>query len=156
MAVETRQLSQLAVGLIGLCAFSWFYSLGGRKMKALRRYAGSSLFCASCFGLAVWSKCFSWWMVISWPALVAALCTGYGADELPAKIRRRAQYGLFVGVASAPFLLSLGLWHVLLFQIGIAVVASVFFGSFNPTSAVGEEGFIGTALVCCWPFVVIR
>ena len=68
---------------------------------------------------------------------------GYGADTLPAKIKRRALYGLAVGAASIPLLLPLGLWDTALFHILLCVLASVYAGVRNPMSAVGEEGYLG-------------
>lgn len=153
---EARQMGQLAVAIAALGAFAWLYSAGGIWMKALRRYLGSAVFVASCLGLAVWSKCFSWWMLLAWPALAAALTLGYDADPLTTKLRRRALYGLAVGASSVPFLLPMGLWNVALFQIGLAVAASVFYGVVNPQSARSEEGIIGALLVACWPFAAIR
>lgn len=156
MAVEARQMLQLILAFSGLSAFGYLYAAGGRHGKALRRYAGSSVFVVACLSLAATSGVFSWWMFLAWPCLAAALCMGYGADTLPSKIKRRALYGLAVGAASIPFLLPMGLWNVVLFQIGLAVAASVFYGVTNPTSAVGEESQIAVLMVACWPFAAIR
>lgn len=153
--VETRQMIHLALAFLSLGLFGWLYALGGRQMKALRRYVASSIFVAVCLGLAAASGHFSWWMLASWPCLAAALCMGYGANTFMAKVRRRALYGLAVGAASAPFLLPISM-ETFLFQVILAVCVSVFYGVWNPTSAVAEEGAIGMLMVICWPFAAIR
>lgn len=154
--VEVRQLAQLVVASLALAAFSFLYSLGGREQKALRRYVGSSLFALACIGIAFWSSVGSWWQFLSWPALMAALTLGYGANTLSRKLIRRFLYGLVVGLASVPFFLPMGLWELALFQTALAVVASTYYGIRNPMSAVGEEGQIGLLMVACWPFAAIR
>jgi len=156
MAVENRQMFQLVLAFSGLSAFGYLYAAGGRYGKALRRYVGSAVFVVAALSLAATSGVFSWWMVLSMPLLMIALSMGYGADDLPSRLRRRALYGVGVALSSAPFLLSMGQWETLLFQIALAVAASVFYGVVNPTSAVAEEGVIGTLLVACWPFAAIR
>lgn len=158
MNVETRQMIQLAIGLIGLATFGFLYSLGGRNgsSKALRRYVGSSILFATCLALSVWSGCFSWWMLLALPSLATALTLGYGGEGLPTKLMRRSLYGLCIGLASAPIFLPLGLWQVFLFQVTLNIAVSIFWGVWSRTSAVGEEGLLGTSLVLFWPFVLIR
>ena len=161
MSVEARQMFQLVLAFSGLFAFGYLYALGGRGgtlnvSKSLRRYVGSAVFVVACLSLAATSGVFSWWMLLSYPCLAGALTMGYGADDVPGKLRRRALYAVGVTAASAPFLLSMGQWETFLFQIVLGVSASVFYGLLNPTSAVAEEGAIGTLLVATWPFAAIR
>jgi len=88
MAVETRQMLQLALALCGLSAFTYLYALGGRGStmnvgKAVRRYVGSAVFVTACLSIAKTSGVFSWWMLLSWPCLAGALTMGYGAEDAP-------------------------------------------------------------------------
>ncbi len=156
MAVETREMLQLIVSLATLFAFAYCYAAGGRHDKWIRRYVGSALLMAGCHFLAITSNCWSPWMILSSITFPFALSVGYGADSVPDKLRKRAIYGLAVGAASAPFLMPIGLWHALFFQIGLAVGSSVYLGVTNPTSAVGEEGSLSVLMVAIVPFMLIR
>jgi hypothetical protein len=161
MNIELRQMWQLAVALIGLGVFSFLYSLGGRGdtlsvSKAIRRYVGSAIFSLACLIVAKWSGAFSWWMILAWPALSAALTMGYGGSgTLASRLRERMLYGLAVGLSSAPLLLPIGLWEVLLVQTILSIAISAWAGIRNKTSAVGEEGYL--AVVYALPiFFLIR
>lgn len=156
MAIEKMQVDLVVVALSSLVIFVLFYVEGGRNEKALRRYLGSSLFLFICTLISVLSGSFSYWQLLSWPALMAALTMGYGANKTAAKLRKRALYGLAVGGASAPYLLAMGQWEIFLFQVVLAVAASVFYGVKNPMSAVGEEAQISLFLLACWPFAAIK
>ena len=143
-----------AMGLLSL--FTILYIRGGRSHRAIRVFGGGLTFSLGCVLLAVWSGVSSWVMLLAVPAYPAALSTGYGANQTAAKVRRRARYGLFVGLASAPLLLPLGLWWAWVFQVGLSVATSVFYGVTNPTSAEGEEGAIALLMVATVPFLLIR
>ena len=147
------------VGLTGLLltAFGLLYTIGGRHYRILRWLVGGVVFAAGCAGLALAAGVWRNPMWLSFVFYPASLSSGYGGEDAAlGKLRRRAYYGLLVGVASGTFLLPMGLWGPWLFQVGLAMAASVFFGLTNPTSAVGEEGAISLLLVGTVPFLLIR
>lgn len=155
---EWRQMLQLAIGLGCLGGFAWLYALGGRQGigKRIRRWIGGMLFAFGCVALAVRAGAMNKIMFLSFLAYPAALTMGYGNPIFLSKLRRRFLYGLANGAVSGFFLLPIGRWDVWLFQIGLAISASLFWGLRNPTSAVGEEGAIGLLMVVCVPLTLIR
>lgn len=153
---EATAFRRLLVALLGLGGFALAYRLGGWKRKAWRRWAGGLLFASLCTQLALWSQVWQPQMLLAFLSYPLALSIGYGALAIPEKLFRRLTAGVFLGVASAPFLLPLGLWGPWAFQIILSTMAHLYFGLTNPTSATGEEGLIGLCGVAIVPFMLLR
>ncbi len=155
--MEGRQLIQLICAVTTLSVFVVLYARGGTDHKVLfRRILASFSYCLGCSILAIWAHHWNWVMLAGWPATYAWLTMGYGADNLPSKLRARALYGLIGGIVSGVWLLPNGFGKLWLFQIGIAIAASVFYGVTNPHSRVGEEGAIAYFMAGCAPFALIK
>ncbi len=141
---------RLAVVLV----FALLYVIGGRKWKWLRRFVGGLFLGASVIGLSLMLGSFSWWL-LGVPAMyVIALCMGYGGDTIPEKFMRRLIYGIALGGVGLYVGIVSGVWLLGLFQILLAVFASVWLGLLNPVNAVNEESLIATLSVVCVPFMV--
>ena len=147
---------RVPVALLTLSLFTFAYVIGGRRWKWVRRVLGAAVLSGGAQGLALLAHTWSVWMLLSLPAYILALSTGYGGDELPIKLRRRLVYGLVLGGASGTLLLPIGAWVAWMGQVSLAVFVSVYFGLTNPMrSAVGEESLIALASTCVVPFVVL-
>lgn len=139
--------------LLVVAAFAVLYILGGRKYKVLRRYVGGLLIAGATIGFSIYQESFRSLSIVALVAAPVALAFGYGGDTFWEKLRRRFVYGCAVG--------SIGVWFAIpdrvdlwLFQLALAVVASVFLGIRNPVPAVEEEALIATLSVCMVPFLV--
>ena len=153
--------NEYMIGLQGVARMAWagvfstLYMLGGRKHKWIRRYLGGILFPA---GIMAWSLHIHTFRYIMLGALVTyplVLSMGYGGNSLIRRIGRRVAYGLLFGVAGFPFVLgNPAMLDLFGFQVGLSLVASVYFGLRNPLPAANEEfniAFLSTLLV---PFYV--
>ena len=153
---EWRQLWLVFAGLLLLALFGLCYMIGGRRGKWVRRFVGGLLFPTGCLWLAQQGGTFQWAMLVSLVAYPAALSLGYGGDTLGEKLRRRSLYGLALGACGLFLLISAGHPFIGLWQVVLAVLASLTYGIKNPIPAVAEEGQIALLSVCLIPFAMIR
>ena len=79
-------MSEYAIGhaaciaLGGLVLACWFYMLGGRNGKYLRRYVGSAVLTITVALTANFMGNFSWWIVLIYPMKVLEFSMGYGVS----------------------------------------------------------------------------
>jgi hypothetical protein len=117
--------------------------MGGRKIKALRRYLGAAVLAGTVCGIAAWRGIFNPFMLLTFPILVGGFSMGYGGDTIGVKLRKRALCCLAVCMAGLVMALCIGgnAWMVLPFHVGVAIF-SVYLGLINPIAAAAEEFFI--------------
>ena len=82
--------------MIGLSLACLLYSLGGREGKWKRRFIASLILSITLNLAALVMGRFSFWLFLTFPALIAGFSMGYGADTLGAKLIRRGIYALSV------------------------------------------------------------
>ena len=156
MSVATQLIiSTLKFVLIVL--FGILYTLGGRTGvgKWVRRYLGAILFGLGIIALSYWQGTFNWIYFVYIPLLAASLTVGYGGDTFLEKLKRRAIYGLLIGLSCLPFAILNGAWILFGFQVVLAFGASVILGVWNPLlNAVEEENLIAVCSVLFVPFMV--
>lgn len=144
---------------LGLLISSTLYWLGGRSGKWKRRWVGAFVLattvCLASKAMGIWS----WWLLMTFPCLVAGFSLGYGGDKLREKVIRRSIYCLGVVSAGLVFCLinptNTNTWAVLIMHIGVASW-SVYMGVRNPVYASAEEFFISMILsvgLIAQPFV---
>jgi len=156
MSEVTLQILALAK-LLSVVIFAGLYALGGMKgvSKGARRFGGAVWIGLAISIISSWQKTFSAVYLLYPLLLLGALHLGYGAEEVPKKLRRRALYGLALGVASLPIALKTGNWIMFAFNLVLCVGASVILGVFNPLrSARDEETLIGALSVVLPMFMV--
>jgi len=148
-------LKFLLIGLFALC-----YVWGGRggTPKWIRRFLGSGLFSAGIIGFSFWQGCYSHFLLLLPVLLCIGLCQGYGGDSFWEKVKRRGTFGIILGLSSVPLAFAYGNWALFGIQFGLAVLASVVLGVFNPftgsSSAVYEEGMIGLLSILFIPYMI--
>ena len=96
-------MSEYAIGhaaciaLGGLVLACWFYMLGGRNGKYLRRYVGSAVLTITVALTANFMGNFSWWIVLIYPMKVLEFSMGYGVSgDTPQWIKRLKVTGVSV------------------------------------------------------------
>ena len=153
---EWRQLWLVFAGLLLLALFGLCYMVGGRTSKWVRRFVGGLLFPSGCLWIAQQGGTFHWLMLGSLVAYPIALSTGYSGDTLGEKLRQRTRYGLILGSAGLLLLIPAGHPIIGLWQIVLAVLASLTYGVKNPIPAVAEEATIAILSICLIPSAMIR
>ena len=142
--METTLQWAQGVKLLILVVFAYLYALGGMHDKWRRRFLAPFIYIAGLMGVAYWCNTFSWFYAISFPLMALALSRGYGASTTSEKIKRRALYGLGVGLACLPIAIVNQAWLLLGFHVALCVATLVILGVWNPTkSARAEETTIG-------------
>jgi len=145
-------LVPLRIGLV--LVFATLYAIGGRGPKWVRRFLGGALFGSAVMGLSMWTGTFKWWLVGLPGAYIGALVLGYGGDTFVEKLFRRAIFGLALGCCALLAASVQPVWGLGVFQVSLALAASIFLGIWNPVKAVNEEALIATLSVVCVPFMV--
>lgn len=153
---EWQQVGLVLHGLLLLVAFALCYLIGGRQGKWVRRFVGGLVFPVGCILLAQRGGTFQGFMWSSLVAYPVALSMGYGGETIGEKLRRRARYGLGLGAAGLCLLVPAGHLVIGLWQVALAVLASVGYGTTNPIPAVAEEGQIAILSTCLIPFAMLR
>lgn len=139
--------------LLTVSVFALFYSLGGTAGsggKWIRRFIGPAWMMAGIFVFSKWQSSWSYWYLFYWLALTGSLHLGYGADETGEKIKRRAMYGIVLGISALPLAIVTHAWLLFGFHLALCVGSSVILGVWNPLQARAEEsviGFLSTILV---------
>ena len=141
--------------VIAVAIFSLLYGLGGMYKKAIRRIGGAIWLMIAIGIIGYFQKTISLWYFLYPLLLMGALTIGYGADEFEEKIKKRALYGLALGVSALPVAIVTGKWLLFGFHTGLCLASSILLGVFNPLrSARGEETLIGTLSVITPIFMV--
>lgn len=141
--------------LIGLSCFAMLYALGGMSGKWKRRFVAPFLITAVLCGLSYWSGTFNWWLIGWFPLLSASLHLGYGADLFWDKMRRRAIYGLALGIAALPVAIGTQAWGLLGLHMVICVLTTVSLGVFNITSSARAEETFMAVMIAALPLAMV-
>jgi hypothetical protein len=152
---EWNEVLRLPLRFIPTILFAICYAIGGRGPKLVRRILGPILMFAAFF-LIDWFSEVSYALlnIIPFSILMFGLFMGYGGDTFIEKAFRRTLYGLVLGLAGLAFALIHNELMLGIYQLQLSLVASIFFGMFNPVSAVKEESIIATLSVILWPFMI--
>lgn len=145
MSENTLQLIAI-LKLLWVCGFASLYGFAGIKNKWLRRFIGPFWMGLGVYGFGTWQGVFEWWH-LAYPVLLSAsLHLGYGGtDDVKVKIRKRAIYGLALGVSALPLCFPNHLFALFGGHVLLCVLASVALGVFNPAgNARNEESLIAT------------
>lgn len=126
--------------------FSLLYGLGGISNKWLRRYVGAFWMGGGLWVFGAWKGSFSPLLLLYAPLLCASLHLGYGGtNNVFVKIRKRAVYGIALGVSAMPICFVSGMWALFGLHCFLCFMASVLLGVFNFSgSARDEETLIAT------------
>lgn len=150
-------LQFIAAGkLLWAGVFSLLYGLGGIQKKWIRRYLGAAWMGGGVCLFGALQNSFSW-LHLLYPALLcASLSLGYGGtDDTLVKIRKRAIYGLALGVAALPLCFGSGLWFLFGLHVALCVTSSVALGVSNPTKTARDEESLIAALSSILPLFLI-
>ena len=156
MSEITLQILALAK-LLSAVIFAGLYALGGMAgiSKGARRFGGVIWIGLAISIISFWQRTFSAMYLLYPLLLLGALHLGYGAEKVLEKLRRRAIYGLALGVASLPIALKTGNWIMFASNMVLCVGASITFGVFNPLrNARDEETIIGALSIVLPMFMV--
>lgn len=155
-------MNEYLVGLLAAGKIMWtvlfaiLYMLGGRKGKWIRRFVGGSVFPLGICGFALVHGTFHWVMLAGVGTYIGALVLGYGGKTLGIKLLRRSLFGLALGAAGIPFVVTIGgiAWLLFGIQVALAVTVSIVLGIFNPVKAAEEESYIAALSVILVPLYV--
>lgn len=137
-----NDINALKIACVAL--FCWFYGRGGVTWKFWRRFVGPLIIGVAIWGFGTWTGTFSLLQLLYVPLLCASLHLGYGGtDNVWVKIRKRAIYGLSLGISAFPLAFVSGLWLLFAFHCVVCVSASVAIGVYDiPRSARDNESLI--------------
>lgn len=147
--------------IVFIAIFSLFYSLGGTEIngkgrKWIRRYIGPLWMLGGVVLFGKLQGVFEWWHLLYPILLSAALHIGYGGtDDTIIKIRKRAIYGLAIGVSSLPLLFNSHLWVLYGVHVFLCVSMSVLLGVINPTRSARDEESLIAAFSSVLPLFLI-
>lgn len=139
-------LQFISVGkLFWVALFALLYGLGGISNKWLRRYLGAAWISLGVFLFSRWGSGYNWLYLTYLPALIACLSMGYGGDTLIEKMRKRAIYGLLLGIAPLALVILNNAYQMWALHTVLCITVSVSLGVFNfARNAREEETLIGT------------
>jgi len=149
----TEMTTQFIVSskLLWLTVFAFLYGFGGMRYKAVRRYGGAAWLTLGVIGYSILANNFSYYYLIMFPLLVAALSIGYGKNsnlmgifktELPV----RAIYGLALSVAAIPVGIVSGSVYLLILHVAVCTCITTVLGTYNiAKNSRAEETIIGVA-----------
>ena len=141
--------------LIWMAVFALWYGLGGINNKWVRRFIAPCWMMLGIFGFSQWQGTWNLWYLLFLPIAIGGLHNGYGASKLIDKIRRRAVYGLILSFSAIPIVALSHLWTLFGVHVGLAVLSSTLFGTFNPfRSARDEETVIATGCFLLTLFLI--
>lgn len=151
---EYRFVFFVVLKLLLLGFFCFFYILGGRSDKWLRRYFGGMGFGLGMIALSLLMGRFKWGSLLLPFVYPALLTLDYGSDVILGKVLKRGLYGLAFGLVGLFCGFIYGVPYLGVVQLLIAVAASIFLGVFNPVRAVDEEAMIALAITIHIPFML--
>ena len=141
--------------VIAVAVFGLFYGLGGMIKKSIRRIGGPVWIAISILIISSIQKTISLWYFLYPILLMGSLCIGYGAERKSEKIKKRALYGLALGVSAIPIAIITSKWLLFGFHLILCIGANVLFGVCNPLrNARDEETLIGILSVIIPIFMV--
>lgn len=153
----TENYLQLIAGLkIIWCGFfALLYGYGGISHKWLRRYCGAFWMGFGVLFFGMWTGNLQWFYFIYPVLLCASLHIGYGGDHVGVKLRKRAVYGLAIGVSALPLCLGSSLFFMFGIHCFLCILASVFLGVFNPARNARDEETLLAILSTIIPLFLI-
>lgn len=152
---ETNIQLIASLKIIWIAVFSFFYGWGGISGKWKRRYLGAAWAQGGVVLFSMITSDWNWWYLTWGPALIGALTLGYGGDTLAVKLKKRALYGLAVGISPLALAIVNATFWLLGLHVFLCVLISVALGVFNITkNARSEETVIGTTAVFLPMFMV--
>jgi|CXWK01.1.fsa_nt_gi hypothetical protein len=130
--------------IVWVAVGSLWYGLGGISNKWIRRFILPTWMGLGIWVFGIWTESFSPWSLLYSVLFCASLHLGYGGtDNVWIKLRKRAIYGLAIGVSAVPICVVSSMWWLLAIHIGCCVMGSVLLGVFNPSrNARSEETII--------------
>lgn len=135
--------------IVWVAVGSFWYGIGGTEIngkgrKWIRRFILPLWMGIGIWVFGHWQGSFQYWHLCYSGLLCFTLHLGYGGtDNVWIKIRKRAIYGLCLGVSALPLALSSHLWILFGFHVALCVASSVLLGVVNPTkNARSEESLI--------------
>ena len=141
--------------VICVAVFGLFYGLGGMIEKKVRRIGGPIWIAISISIIGCIQKTISLWYFLYPILLMASLCIGYGAEERKEKIKKRALYGLALGISALPIAIVTSKWILFNFHLILCLGASILLGVYNPLrNARDEETLIATLSVIIPIFMI--
>jgi len=154
---EYLTLYQAGLSGLGLVAFAFLYSLGGREgtTKGWRRFIATFVLTSTVNLISLWKGVWHPFLLLTYPILVIGTSMGYGGDTLKTKLFKRTKVAVCIILAGLPFCFTLGAWWLLLPHFGVGLW-SVFYGVKNPIEAPSEEFFIAMLLglgLIIYPFL---
>lgn len=132
---------QIATAFVCTGLAAVLYSMGGRAIKALRRFLAPAIITGGLVGISLWSEKFSYYLLAAYPILVLSWVMGYGSDNNWIKIGKRTLVGLVILALSG--LLAWNYSNFGVFAIhSVLVGCTVFIGVRSFISAAAEEFII--------------
>jgi len=135
--------------IVWVAVGSFWYGIGGTEIngkgrKWIRRFILPLWMGIGIWVFGHWQGSFQYWHLCYSGLLCFTLHLGYGGtDNVWIKIRKRAIYGLCLGISALPLALSSHLWILFGFHVALCVASSVLLGVVNPTkNARSEESLI--------------
>ena len=130
--------------IVWVAVFALLYGIGGISGKYWRRYVGAFWMGLGVALFGIMQGMFQWWHLVYPILLSASLSIGYGVNtnDIIAKIRKRAVYGLALGISAVPLLFNSHLLVLFGFHVLLCMSASIVLGAFNPVNARSEETLI--------------
>lgn len=140
--------------LFAVLVFSTLYVIGGREHKWIRRFI-APLFFVGILALVSYFVQSQYWRLAPLAGLPIVLSLGYtDKDGFGFGWARRLIYGTLFGGIGLAMGFMYGLWYIGLWQMLMAILASMILGLLNPLEAVNEEALISTLSVMFIPFMI--
>lgn len=123
---------------------SMLYGTGGISNKWIRRFLLPLWMGLGIWVFGIWTESFSLIQLLYVLLFSASLHLGYGGtNNVWIKIRKRAIYGLAIGVSAIPICVVSSMWWLFAIHLGCCVMGSVLLGVYNPSrNARSEETII--------------
>lgn len=119
--------------------FSILYGFGGIKYKYIRRFIGPLWMGLGVFLFTTISGTFSPWYLLYPLLLCLSLHIGYGGDLVGIKLRKRAIYGLALGISAIPLCLFSHSFFLFGIHCLFCLLAAILLGVFNPANNARDE-----------------
>jgi len=141
------------VKLLVLAVIGWLYSRAGRGIdgyiwgiKIRRRVILPAILVGAWLLSATIQNIFTLKFLLvtllTYPIMYLSMSVGYGGNTLPEKIFRRGAYGLALGVAPIAVAWYFSLWNMLIVNILVNVLCSVYLGIKSGITASYEEALL--------------
>jgi len=141
--------------VIDVAEFGLFYGLGGMIKKEIKRVGGPIWIAISISIIGFIQKTISLWYFLYPILLMASLCIGYGAEEKKEKLKKRALYGLALGISALPVVVITSRWFLFGFHLILCLGASILLGVYNPLRNARDEETLIASLSVILPIFMI-